>query len=85
MDTGLQRIVYNYIEAFVLCLQCSFLETHYNINAGFICHKCVACGSKEIMDMEHKLRAYILAQHNKDKEKSEKDTKNDKGSKNKDT
>jgi len=84
-DAALQGMVHKYIEAFVLCPQCGLPETHYKIKAGCIFHKCAACGAKEMVDMEHKLCTYILAQHKKDKEKAKKDKKKkDKTSKDKD-
>jgi translation initiation factor 5 len=42
-------------------------ETDYRIKNGAIFHKCAACGAKEIVDMNHKLTNFILAQDKKDK------------------
>merc|ERR1712157_87231 len=36
-------------------------------------HKCAACGSKEMVDMGHKLCTYILAQDKKAKKEKKKD------------
>lgn len=86
-DKVLQQMVHKYIEAFVLCPNCGLPETEYKIKSGTIYHKCAACGSKEMVDMTHKLCTYILAQDKKDKadakkagKKKDKDKKKEKGS-----
>lgn len=66
-DPDLQSNLSRYIENFVLCKNCKLPETHYKIKDGLIYQKCLACGSKEVVDMNHKLTAYILAQHKKNK------------------
>jgi len=72
-DGALQSMVHKYVESFVLCPQCGLPETHYKIKSGCIFHKCAACGALEMLDMEHKLCTYILAQDKKKKkEKKEK-------------
>jgi len=78
-DKVLQQLVHKYIEAFVLCPNCGLPETEYKIKSGIINHKCAACGSKEMVDMSHKLCTYILAQDKKDKADAKKvDKKKDK-------
>jgi len=67
-DADLQKHLCRYIEHFVLCKNCHLPETHYKIKEGLISQKCLACGSKESVDMTHKLCTYILAQHKKAKE-----------------
>jgi hypothetical protein len=54
----------------------------YRIKNGVIFQKCDACGSKEMVDMSHKLTTFILNTHKKaaedSKEKKKKDRKKDK-------
>jgi len=69
-DMDLQNHLSRYIECFVLCKNCRLPETHYKIKDGLISQKCLACGSKDSVDMTHKLTAFILAQHKKHKEAS---------------
>jgi len=72
-DAALQGMVHKYVESFVLCPQCGLPETKYKIRSGCIYHNCAACGAVEMVDMEHKLCTYILAQDKKKKkEKKEK-------------
>merc|ERR1712045_97416 len=71
-DAALQAMIHKYVEGFVLCPQCGLPETKYKIKGGCIYHNCAACGAVEMVDMEHKLCTYILAQHKKKmKEKKE--------------
>ena len=67
-DNDLQSHLTKYIENFVLCRNCRLPETHYKIKDGLISQKCMACGSKEAVDMTHKLTSFILAQHKKAKD-----------------
>mmetsp|Transcript_5084 Transcript_5084/g.14858 ORF Transcript_5084/g.14858 Transcript_5084/m.14858 type:complete len:413 (+) Transcript_5084:47-1285(+) len=85
-DDTLQKLMHRYIEAFVLCPNCGLPETEYKIKNDCIWHKCAACGAKEMVDMNHKLCNYILAQDKKAKKeakKNGKDKKRDKKSKKK--
>jgi len=66
-DKVLQDMIHRYIEVFVLCPNCGLPETDYKIKNGLIYHKCAACGAKDMVDMQHKLCTYILAQHKKAK------------------
>jgi len=91
-DKVLQQMVHKYVEAFVLCPNCGLPETEYKIKSGIIYHKCAACGSKDMVDMTHKLCTYILAQDKKDKadakkagKKKDKDKKKEKGKKGSDS
>ena len=77
-DGDLQNHLSKYIENFVLCKNCKLPETYYKIKDGLISQKCNACGSKEAVDMRHKLTAFILAQHKKAKAESSKKDKADK-------
>jgi len=77
-DGALQGMIHKYIEAFVLCPECGLPETHYKIKEGCIFHRCAACGAKEMVDMEHKLCTYILAQHKKEKKMKKEQAKKDK-------
>ena len=52
-----------YIEKFVLCPACKLPETSYKIKSEIIYHNCLACGAREMCDMQHKLTTYILKQH----------------------
>ena len=77
-----------YIEKFVLCPACKLPETSYKIKSEIIYHNCLACGAREMCDMQHKLTTYILKQHKiekkakaKDKAKKDKGDKKDKKSK----
>ena len=54
-DQDLQSHLSRYIEHFVLCKNCRLPETHYKIKDGMISQKCLACGSKDSVDMTHKL------------------------------
>uniref|UniRef100_A0A7S1D9Q5 W2 domain-containing protein n=1 Tax=Cyclophora tenuis TaxID=216820 RepID=A0A7S1D9Q5_CYCTE len=81
-DDTLQDLMHRYIEKFVLCPNCSLPETEYKIKNDCIYHKCAACGSKDMVDMSHKLCTYILAQDKKaKKEAKSKDKKNKKDDK----
>ena len=77
-DTDLQKHLSRYIENFVLCKTCHLPETHYKVKEGLISQKCLACGSKEKVDMTHKLTTFILAQHKKSKELAKSSEKKDK-------
>lgn len=67
-DFDLQGHLAKYIENFVLCKNCRLPETHYKVKDGLISQKCLACGSKDPVDMTHKLTTFILAQHKRNKE-----------------
>ncbi|KAL3798962.1 hypothetical protein HJC23_005101 [Cyclotella cryptica] len=82
-DQVLQQNIHKYIELFVLCPNCRLPETEYKIKNGAIYHKCMACGSKEMVDMSHKLCTYILAQDKKAKQEAKKSGKKDKDKKEK--
>lgn len=85
-DQVLQNAIKKYIDVFVLCPQCGLPETDYKIKSGCIYHKCMACGAKEMVDMNHKLCTYILAQDKKAKAEKKKGDKgkDKKGDKSKD-
>ena len=74
-DPVLQEAIKKYIDVFVLCPQCGLPETDYKIKSGCIYHKCMACGAKEMVDMNHKLCTYILAQDKKAKAEKKKGDK----------
>lgn len=76
-DTVLQALMHRYIENFVLCTNCRLPETDYKIKNECIYQKCAACGAKEIVDMNHKLCTYILAQDKKAKKEAKKGDKKD--------
>jgi len=76
-DQDLQSHLSKYIEHFVLCKNCRLPETHYKIKDGLISQKCLACGSKDAVDMTHKLTTFILASHKKAKEASKAEAKKD--------
>jgi translation initiation factor 5 len=71
-DTVLQSLIHRYIENFVLCTNCHLPETDYKIKNDAIYQKCAACGAKEMVDMNHKLCTYILAQDKKAKKEAKK-------------
>ena len=77
----LQEKLSIYIEKFVLCPQCKLPETSYKIKHDIIYHNCLACGAREMVDMQHKLATYILAQNKKAKKLKAKDKKKDGDSK----
>jgi translation initiation factor 5 len=77
-DQVLQSCVHKYIEAFVLCPNCRLPETVYKVKAGCIWHRCKACGTKEMVNMSHKLCTYILAQDKKAKKEGKKKGKENK-------
>merc|ERR1712183_983103 len=58
---------------------CHLPETKYSIKNGTVWHRCAACGAKEMVDMNHKLTNYILAQDKKDKNKIKKEGGKKKG------
>jgi translation initiation factor 2 beta subunit (eIF-2beta)/eIF-5 len=58
-DQDLQSHLSRYIENFVLCKNCRLPETHYKIKDGMISQKCLACGSKDSVDMTHKLTVSV--------------------------
>lgn len=75
-DHTLQDMMHRYIETFVLCPNCRLPESAYKIKNDLIYHRCAACGSVEMVNMQHKLCTYILAQHKKaKKDKKGKDKK----------
>lgn len=80
-DTVLQSMIHRYIEYFVLCPQCGLPETEYKIKSDLIWHRCKACGAKEMVNMQHKLCTFILAQDKKAKAEKKKAEKNDKKNK----
>jgi translation initiation factor 5 len=76
-DQTLQEKIKIYIEKFVLCATCKLPETHYKIKDGVITQKCLACGSKSLCDMGHKLTTFIVAQNKKAKADAKKGDKTD--------
>uniref|UniRef100_A0A6V2MCK3 W2 domain-containing protein n=1 Tax=Ditylum brightwellii TaxID=49249 RepID=A0A6V2MCK3_9STRA len=80
-DSVLQNMVHRYIEGFVLCPNCRLPETDYKIKSDTIYHKCAACGAKEMLNMQHKLCTYILAQDKKAKKDAKSKDKKKKGDK----
>lgn len=68
----LQTHLRKYIEHFVLCKNCHLPETQYKIKADQLLQKCLACGSKDVCDMAHKLTSFILSQHKKKKDEEKK-------------
>jgi translation initiation factor 5 len=70
-SNDLQHLIHKYIELFVLCRNCHLPETHYKIKSEILSQKCVACGSKDVCDMTHKLTSFILKQHKKMKAEKE--------------
>jgi translation initiation factor 5 len=75
-DKALQDLIHRYVEIFVLCPNCGLPETEYKIKNECIFHKCAACGAKDMVDMNHKLCTYILAQDKKaKKDKKDKEKK----------
>uniref|UniRef100_A0A7S3V5E2 W2 domain-containing protein n=1 Tax=Chaetoceros debilis TaxID=122233 RepID=A0A7S3V5E2_9STRA len=74
-DGELQGCVHKYVEKFVLCPNCGLPETEYKIKQGCIWHRCKACGSKDMVDMNHKLCTYILKKWKEDSKKKNKDKK----------
>jgi len=77
-DAVLQQLMHKYIELFVLCPNCRLPETQYKIKSECIWHKCAACGAKEMVDMQHKLCTFILAQDKKSKQEAKKSEKKEK-------
>mmetsp|Transcript_26203 Transcript_26203/g.37564 ORF Transcript_26203/g.37564 Transcript_26203/m.37564 type:complete len:408 (+) Transcript_26203:434-1657(+) len=77
-DAVLQQLMHKYIELFVLCPNCRLPETQYKIKSDCIWHKCAACGAKDMVDMQHKLCTFILAQDKKAKQEAKKSDKKDK-------
>jgi len=75
-DDTLQKLIHRYIESFVLCPTCGLPETRYSIKNGTIWHKCAACGAKEMVDMNHKVTNYMLAEDKKEKKKKKTKGKN---------
>jgi len=71
----LQNHLKRYIEFFVLCKNCKLPETQYKIKSETLSQKCLACGSKDLCDMSHKLTSFILSQHKKKKEEDKKGEK----------
>lgn len=78
-DSGLmQNHLNKYIELFVLCPSCRLPETKYKYKNQMIYHKCLACGSVELVDMKHKLTTFILKQKAAEKRSKTKDSGEDK-------
>merc|ERR1712032_992834 len=86
-DADLQNLVHKFVDIFVLCPTCKYPETKLKISTKnkTITHVCKACGSKNMVDMTHKLCTFILkdAKRNKkqQKDKGDKKKKKDKRSK----
>jgi len=74
-DGALQGLMHKYVEGFVICPTCGLPETEYKIKSEVIFHRCAACGSKHMLDMNHKLTTFILAQWKKKKKDKVKDKK----------
>jgi len=74
-DGALQEMVHRYVEYFVLCPSCGLPETEYKIKSDIIWHRCKACGAKEMVNMQHKLCTFILAQDKKAKAEKKKNDK----------
>jgi translation initiation factor 5 len=71
-DQVLQDLINRYVEKFVLCPNCRLPETDYKIKSECIYHRCAACGAKDMVDMQHKLCNYILAEDKKAKKEAKK-------------
>jgi translation initiation factor 5 len=72
-DRVLQQLVDIFIDKFVLCPNCLLPETKLSIKSnGDIWHKCKACGAKSLVDMNHKLCTFIIAQNKKEKKEAKK-------------
>jgi translation initiation factor 5 len=71
-DQVLQDLIKKYIDKFVLCSNCNLPETEYRIKSGIISQKCAACGTKESVDMAHRLCNYILAEDKRMKQEAKK-------------
>mmetsp|Transcript_1567 Transcript_1567/g.2298 ORF Transcript_1567/g.2298 Transcript_1567/m.2298 type:complete len:410 (+) Transcript_1567:123-1352(+) len=82
-DATLQSLMHRYIENFVICPNCRLPETEYKIKSDCIYHRCAACGCKDMLDMNHKLTTFILAQDKKAKKEGKKGKKGDKKDKSK--
>jgi hypothetical protein len=91
-DNVLQDLTYKFIDLFVLCPICHLPETKLKIEGKKksceIFHVCHACGAKELVDMGHRLCAYLIkekesakAKGGKDGKKGGKDAKEDKKAK----
>lgn len=80
-DAVLQDLMHKYIEKFVLCPNCGLPETEYKIKSETIYQKCAACGAKEMVDMNHRLCNFILAEEKKVKKDKGKNKKEDKKAK----
>ena len=74
----LQQHLDTFIDKFVLCPTCLLPETKLSVKSGNIYHKCKACGSKNLVDMSHKLCKFILSQHKAAKKDSKGDKKDKK-------
>lgn len=74
----MQNHLNKYIELFVLCPGCRLPETKYKYKNQMIYHKCLACGSVEVVDMKHKLTTFILKQKAAEKRNKTKDSAEDK-------
>jgi translation initiation factor 5 len=80
-NAEMQELVNLFCTKFVLCPTCNLPETALSIKSkkGEIWHKCAACGSKQLVDMTHKLCAFIIKEtkaekKNKSKNGEEKET-----------
>ena len=86
-DDVLQDLTYKFIDIFVLCPECHLPETKLKIEGSKknpdIYHKCHACGAKAMVDMGHKLCAFIIAEDKKTKGEKKKDKDKDKDKKKK--
>merc|ERR1712032_1759016 len=61
-DADLQNLVHKFVDIFVLCPTCKYPETKLKISTKnkTITHVCKACGSKNMVDVTHKLCTFIL-------------------------
>ena len=76
-DNVLQDLTYKFIDLFVLCPTCHLPETKLKIEGKKksceIFHVCHACGAKELVDMGHRLCAYLIKEKEAAKAKGGKD------------
>lgn len=66
-----------FIEKYVLCSNCKYPEMVLRIKHGSVAGACNSCGTRSVLDNQHKLAAYILKNPPKDSSEFKGDKKKD--------
>jgi translation initiation factor 2 beta subunit (eIF-2beta)/eIF-5 len=76
-STDLKKLLYLFINKFVLCTECNNPETVFNIKNKTLFQSCKACGKNIKKSIDHKLISFIINYELKKSDELEKNTIND--------